>query len=73
MILVTGGTGMVGSHLLYHLLLKNDTVRAIHQKTSDLNAVKNVFSFYTSNFENTFNRIDWVETDLFNIPSLESA
>ena len=73
MILVTGGTGMVGSHLMYHLLLKFDTVRAIHQKTSDLDAVKNVFRFYTSDYENIFNRIDWVEADLFNIPALESA
>jgi len=73
MILVTGGTGMVGSHLLYHLLLENDTVRAISQKTSDLEAVKNVISFYTSDFDNIFNRIDWVETDLFDIPALESA
>ena len=73
MILVTGGTGMVGSHLLYHLLLENDTVRAIYQKTSNLDAVKTVISFYTSDFDNFFNRIEWVETDLFDIPALESA
>ena len=47
MILVTGGTGLVGSHLLYHLLLENDSVRAIHQKNSDLNAVKRVFQYYS--------------------------
>jgi len=73
MILVTGGTGLVGSHLLYHLLLENDTVKAIHQKTSDLKAVKNVFSYYTSDFENIYNRINWVEADLSNIPMLENA
>lgn len=73
MILVTGGTGLVGSHLLYHLLLKHDAIKAIHQKTSDLDAVKNVFSYYTSDFENIFNRINWVEASLSNIPKLESA
>ncbi len=73
MILVTGGTGLVGSHLLYHLLLENDTVKAIHQKTSDLNAVKNVFSYYTSDFENIYDRINWVEADLSDIPALENA
>jgi len=73
MILVTGGTGMVGSHLMYHLLLKYDTFKAIHQKTSDLSGVKKVFSYYTSDFENFFNRIIWVEADLCNIITLESA
>jgi len=73
MILVTGGTGLVGSHLLYHLLLENDTVKAIHQRTSDLNAVKNVFSYYSANFENIYNKIIWVVADLCDIPSLENA
>ena len=73
MILVTGGTGLVGSHLLYHLLLENDTVNAIHQKTSDLNAVKNVFSYYNSDFENIYDRINWVEAELSDIPRLEKA
>jgi len=74
MVLVTGGTGLVGSHLLYHLLLKNNTqVRAIHTQSSDLNAVKNVFAYYGSNGESLFNNIRWVEADLNNIPALELA
>ena len=71
MILVTGGTGLVGSHLLYHLLLKNDSVKAIHQHTSDLLAVKNVFGYYTSDVDALFNRITWVEAGLNDIPELE--
>ena len=73
MILVTGGTGLVGSHLLYHLLQENDSIRAIHQKSSDLNAVKKVFNYYTTDYEDLFQRIRWVEANLDNIPSLESA
>lgn len=73
MILVTGGTGLVGSHLLYHLLLNNSQVRAIHMKSSDLTAVKNVFSYYSSQNESLFNKIQWVEADLNNIPALEFA
>lgn len=73
MILVTGGTGLVGSHLLYHLLLKNNIIKAIHRKNADLNAVKNVFSYYTNDFEKIFKRINWVEADICDIPSLENA
>lgn len=73
MILVTGGTGLVGSHLIYHLLAQNESVKAIHQKTSDLLAVKKVFSFYTSDYENLFSKIAWFEADLCNIPALEIA
>jgi nucleoside-diphosphate-sugar epimerase len=73
MILVTGGTGLVGSHLLYHLLLENDSVRAIHQKNSDLNAVKRVFQFYGPDAESLFSNIRWVEAGLNDIPDLEKA
>lgn len=74
MVLVTGGTGLVGSHLLYHLLLKNNTqVRAIHTQSSDLTAVKKVFGYYSSNGDALFNKIRWVEADLNTIPALELA
>lgn len=73
MILVTGGTGLVGSHLLYHLLLENDSVRAIHQKNSDLLAVKKVFQYYSSEVESLFKKVRWVEASLNDIPALEIA
>jgi len=73
MILVTGGTGLVGSHLLYHLLLENELVRAIHQKNSDLLGVKKVFRYYTKDAEKLFAKIRWVEADLNDITALELA
>jgi nucleoside-diphosphate-sugar epimerase len=73
MILVTGGTGLVGSNLLYHLLLQNESVKAIYQKTSDVNAVKKVFGYYTSDFEKLFKKIVWVEAELNDIPNLRFA
>ncbi|MEQ9580771.1 MAG: NAD-dependent epimerase/dehydratase family protein, partial [Arenibacter sp.] len=36
MILVTGGTGLVGAHLLLHLLQSGATVIAIHRENSNL-------------------------------------
>lgn len=73
MILVTGGTGLVGAHLLLHLLGKETPIKAIHRKKSNLQQVKKVFSYYTEYPEELFNKIHWVEADLNDIPSLEMA
>ncbi|MHB1146132.1 MAG: SDR family oxidoreductase [Lutibacter sp.] len=73
MILVTGGTGLVGAHLLYHLSLENDAIRAIHRKNSDLLAVKNVFSYFSSDYKFLFQKIEWIEADITDTISLEKA
>lgn len=44
MILVTGGTGLVGCHLLYQLVLENKKVNALHRINSKIEVVKKVFS-----------------------------
>ncbi len=73
MILVTGGTGLVGSHLLYKLIEKGEKVRAIHRKNSNLNTVLTVFSYFSKNAKDVFNKIEWVEADITNIPSLSKT
>ncbi|MFN4762324.1 NAD-dependent epimerase/dehydratase family protein [Gillisia sp. Q332] len=75
MILVTGGTGLVGSHLLLDLLKAGNNVRAIYRKSSNLLVVKKVFSYYLSSEETDlyFNRIDWQEADLNDICALTKA
>lgn len=73
MILVTGGTGLVGSHLLLRLVQRGHVVRAIHRPSSKLSAVQKVFSYYTHNSAELFQQIDWVVADINNIPALEIA
>ena len=73
MILVTGGTGLVGSHLLYYLLKENKSVRAIHRASSDLDSVKRVFSYYSDASEEIFNKIEWIVADITDVPALENA
>jgi nucleoside-diphosphate-sugar epimerase len=73
MILVSGGTGLVGAHLLYALLQKDQRVRATHRASSDLQAVKKVFSFYTEEPEPLFQKIEWVEANITQIPALTAA
>jgi nucleoside-diphosphate-sugar epimerase len=73
MILVTGGTGLVGSHLLYHLVNRGEKVKAIFRSGSDLQKVKKVFGYHTLDNEILFKKIDWIEADLNDIPELEKA
>ena len=73
MVLVTGGTGLVGSHLLYQLSLENDAIKAIYRKNSNLAAVKKVFSYFSEDFETLFKKIEWIEADIMDVFSLELA
>lgn len=73
MILVTGGTGLVGAHLLLHLTRQNLAVRAIYRQAESLEKVRKVFSYYTPKSEALFKKIQWVPADINNLPSLEPA
>lgn len=75
MILVTGGTGLVGSHLLLDLIKSGEQVRAIHRVSSDLEAVMRVFSYDRTPDEAQilFAKIQWMEADITDIPNLREA
>lgn len=73
MILVTGSTGLVGSHLLYNLVSNNEKVRAIYRSKHKLELVKNVFATYTANVTPLFEAIEWVQADILDIPALLDA
>ncbi len=73
MILVTGGTGLVGAHLLLHLVQNNIPVRAIYRQESNLKRVEKVFSYYSQNASAHFNKIEWLLGDISDIPALEIA
>ncbi|PCI06772.1 MAG: NAD-dependent epimerase [Flavobacteriaceae bacterium] len=71
MILVTGGTGLVGAHLLVALTKENEKVRAIHRKSSNIKDVKKVFSYYFDDITPYFSKIEWMEADITDTPSLK--
>lgn len=73
MILVTGSTGLVGAHLLYHLTKHNTPVRALYRTKAKINTVKHVFSYFTDTVESQFSKIEWVQGDINDLPSLETA
>lgn len=71
MILVTGGTGLLGSHLLYELVREHEEVVAIKRPSSDLEGVMQVFSYYSAEADELFKLIDWVDIDLVSYPEVE--
>ena len=73
MILVTGGTGLVGTHLLLELTKKYAKIRAIHRPTSDLSSVLETFALYLDDPEYYFGKIEWVVADLTEFDSLLDA
>lgn len=75
MILVTGGTGLVGSHLLLELAEAGERVRAIHRKNSSLEGVKKVFSYDRPQEEaqRLLDSVEWIEADTLEVPALAPA
>jgi dihydroflavonol-4-reductase len=71
MIFVTGGTGLIGAHLLFELVLTNKKVRALKRETSDVQQVVKIFSYYTEHPEDLFSRIEWVNGDILDYFGLE--
>ena len=51
----------------------NDKVRAIYRRAHKIKNVKHVFSYYTSNYESLFEKIEWLEADITDIPKLQEA
>ncbi|EKT4498936.1 NAD-dependent epimerase/dehydratase family protein [Flavobacterium psychrophilum] len=71
MVLVTGATGLVGSHLVLHLLEQGESVKALFRNENGKQKVKAVFDYY--NQQELFAKIHWYQADVLDIPSLEGA
>ena len=70
MILVTGGTGLLGSRLLFDLTSRGERVRALKRPSSNLDAVRRIFSYFSDNPGELLYRIEWVDTDILDLESL---
>jgi len=69
---VTGATGLVGSHVVYSLLLQNKEVVVLHRAQSNKEAILKVFSYYNKDPEALFSKIIWQEVDLLDGTELYS-
>lgn len=75
MIFVTGGTGLLGSHLLVELTRNNSTtpITATYRNQSKIAQVEKVFRHYLGDgYASYFKRIKWEHCDLLDIPRLEA-
>ena len=73
MILLTGATGLLGSHIAYELLQQGKKIRALKRKESNSVLTEKIFSFYTNEHIELLNAIEWVEGDVLDLGSLEDA
>lgn len=71
MILVTGATGLVGSHLVLQLIMQDQAVKALFRKEKNKKNVLQVFEYYQKT--ELFGKIDWIQADILDVPSLEIA
>jgi nucleoside-diphosphate-sugar epimerase len=71
MILVTGGTGLVGSHLLLRLAENGAAVRSLYRTEESLQNTRNVFAYHGK--PQLFDTIQWAKGDILDVPSLEIA
>ncbi|MBL7963050.1 MAG: NAD-dependent epimerase/dehydratase family protein [Flavobacteriales bacterium] len=69
--LVTGGTGIVGAHVLLELVRAGRSARAIHRDGSGPAHVQRLFAHYGA--EALFTKIEWVKADLLDVHGLSEA
>ncbi|MEI6864825.1 NAD-dependent epimerase/dehydratase family protein [Flavicella sp.] len=73
MILVTGGTGMLGAHLLFQLINSGESVRAIYRSKKSRKKTRKIFEYYAEDADLAFSKIEWVKADVTDVPALETA
>jgi dihydroflavonol-4-reductase len=66
MILVTGGTGLLGSHLIHHLLQHGKTVRILKRSDSSIGLLEKYIKEYQ-------HQIEWAIGDIMDVYSLLEA
>ena len=71
MIFVTGGTGLVGAHILLKLSQQSRDFKALKRKSSSMDVCRNIFRYYKK--EHLFSKINWVDGDVNDIFSLEAG
>jgi len=73
MILVTGGTGILGSRLLFDLVSKGIDVRCLSRNNKHSIVEKTFRNNAPDNYDSLLKKIEWVKGDVTDVISLEDA
>jgi dihydroflavonol-4-reductase len=71
--LVTGATGLVGSHMVAELVRHGEKVRALYRSEQKKSNVQKILSLYFPGMEQRLETIGWVEGDVLDTWSLAAA
>ncbi|MBI2966386.1 MAG: NAD-dependent epimerase/dehydratase family protein [Bacteroidetes bacterium] len=73
MVFVTGGTGLVGSHLLIDLVRMGKDVVALKRTDSNLEPVRFIFESGLPGGTELFSKIKWIDGDILDIAGLSGS
>ena len=71
--LVLGGTGFLGAHLVLKLLEVNKRVSVLYRNEASQEKLKRIFSFYFSQYEVFYEKIEWIKGDITDVLSLDEV
>ena len=69
-IIVTGGTGLLGSHLLIELSKTDNHIIALKRPSSKLETLEKIFRWYFKGNKSQFEKINWIDGDITDFDSL---
>jgi nucleoside-diphosphate-sugar epimerase len=69
--LITGITGLLGTHIALELLSRGEKVRGLIRENSSTDTLQRVFAYYGSS--DLFSRIEWITGDVLDVTSLVEA
>lgn len=72
-VFVTGGTGLLGSHLIFELISQGELVRAIHRKSSNRKILEKVIGYYKGDADKLLKLVEWIECDNCDYDILEQT
>ena len=73
MVLITGATGLVGSHLLYRFRESATTTIALYRSKESIDKTRLVFESYDPAHRKLVDDFIWKQADILDVPSLEDV
>lgn len=74
MVFVTGGTGLLGTHVLIELLVRGEKIRALRRSVARSEKVRKIFSHYFGEGADVeFDKIEWVDGNVLDLLSIREG